>query len=141
MRDERSFRVTAREFGVVSSVLHRPWIENPCSSASRSIYVKKPRVLESQKLLHPLQRFIQRPLKCAAAWPLTGEAQLVLQPSIDHLQIGPTQHLLSPQHGHCVMSHATLMSWHVGLQLVFPAPQQLEAPAVPDHGVEGRKEA
>src|SRR6266566_2735989 len=39
------------------------------------------------------------------------------------------------------MAHAALVGWHIGLQLVFPAPEQLEAPAVPDHGVEGREEA
>src|SRR5436309_7411675 len=39
------------------------------------------------------------------------------------------------------MAHAALVGWHIGLQLVFPGPEQLEAPAVPDHGVEGREEA
>src|SRR5437868_3445872 len=39
------------------------------------------------------------------------------------------------------MTHAALMSWDIGLQLVFPTPEQLEAPAVPDHGVEWREEA
>ena len=58
-----------------------------------------------------------------------------------HLQIGPAQHLFAPQHGHSVMTHAALVGRHIGLQLVFPAPEQLEAPSVPDHRVEGRKKA
>jgi hypothetical protein len=58
--------------------------------------LKELRVLEFQKPLHLLQCLVQCPLKGAAAWPQTGEAQLVLQPSIDHLQIGPAQHLLAP---------------------------------------------
>jgi hypothetical protein len=36
---------------------------------------------------------------------------------------------------------SALVGRHIGLQLVFPAPEQLEAPAVPDDGVEGREEA
>ena len=101
-------------------------IEGPCLTAPSSTYVKLYeglRVLEFQKLLHLLQCVVQRPLKGAAAWPQTGEAQLVLQPSIDHLQICPAQHLLAPQHGHRVMAHAALVGWHIGLQLVFPAPE------------------
>ena len=43
-----------------------------------------------------LQCLVERQLKYAAAWPRAGEAQLVLQPAIDHLQIGPAQHLLAP---------------------------------------------
>jgi hypothetical protein len=53
-------------------------------------------VLEFQKLLHLLQCLVQRQLKGAASWPRAGEAQFVLQPAIDHLQIGPAQHLLAP---------------------------------------------
>src|SRR5580658_7475213 len=39
------------------------------------------------------------------------------------------------------MAHAALVGRQIGLQLVFPAPEQLETPSVPDHGVEGREEA
>ena len=53
-------------------------------------------VLEFQKLLHLVQCLVQRQMKGAAAWPRAGEAQLVLQPAIDHLQIGPAQYLLAP---------------------------------------------
>jgi hypothetical protein len=53
-------------------------------------------VLEFQKLLHLLQCLVQRQLKGTAARPRSGEAQLVLQPAIDHLQIGPAQYLLAP---------------------------------------------
>ena len=53
-------------------------------------------VLEFQKLLHPVQCLVQRQMKGAAAWPRADKAQLVLQPAIDHLQIGPAQYLLAP---------------------------------------------
>jgi len=39
------------------------------------------------------------------------------------------------------MTQAAFVGWHIGLQLVFPAPEQLEAPSVPHHGVEGCEEA
>jgi hypothetical protein len=57
---------------------------------------KAPGVLEFQKLLHLLQCLVQRQLKGTATWPRAGEAQLVLQPAIDHLQVGPAQYLLAP---------------------------------------------
>ena len=49
-----------------------------------------------QKLLHLIQCLVQRQVKGAAAWTRAREAQLVLQPAIDHLQIGPAQHLIAP---------------------------------------------
>ena len=52
--------------------------------------------LESQKPLHLLQRFIERPLKGSAAWPRAGKAQFVPQAAIHYFQIGPAQHLLAP---------------------------------------------
>src|SRR5579872_6679234 len=39
------------------------------------------------------------------------------------------------------MTHAPLVRWHISLQLVFPSPEQLEATAVPDYGIEGCEEA
>ena len=51
---------------------------------------------ELQKLLHLVQCLVQRQTKGAAARPRAGEAQLVLQPATDHLQIGPAHHLFTP---------------------------------------------
>jgi hypothetical protein len=52
--------------------------------------------LKFQKRLHPVQGVVQRQSKGAAAWPRAGEAQRVLQPASDYLQIGPAEHLLAP---------------------------------------------
>src|SRR5579862_1855280 len=97
--------------------------------------------LDFQKLPHVLQCLVQSPLKGTAAWPRADEAQLVLQPSIGYLQIGPAQHVLAPKHRHRIMAHAALVGRNIRLQLVLPFPKQLEAPAIPDHGVKGRQEA
>src|SRR5580698_634711 len=39
------------------------------------------------------------------------------------------------------MAHAALVGWHIGFEFVFPSPEQFKPPPIPDHGVEGRKEA
>src|ERR1700728_2348505 len=39
------------------------------------------------------------------------------------------------------MAHASFVRRHIGFQLVFPTPKQLEASPVPDHRVEGREQA
>jgi len=52
--------------------------------------------LEFQKLLDLLQCLVERQLKGAATWTRAGETQLVLQPAIDDLQIGPAQYVLAP---------------------------------------------
>src|ERR1700751_886451 len=39
------------------------------------------------------------------------------------------------------MAHAALVRRHVGFELVLPLPEQPEAAAIPDYGIEGREEA
>jgi hypothetical protein len=68
-------------------------IEGPCLNSN---IVKQLCGLEFQKLLHLMQCLVQRQFKAAAAWPRAGEAQLVLQLAVDHLEIRPAQHLLAP---------------------------------------------
>jgi len=52
--------------------------------------------LEFQKLLNPLQSLVQRHLKGPASRTRAREAEHMLQPAIDHLQIGPAEDLLAP---------------------------------------------
>src|ERR1700678_1696174 len=97
---------------------------------------------QTQKSPDPCELGIQAGAKRHIAWSTAAdEAEGGAQRSIGHCQISPSDHPIMPQQRQRVIAELALGRGGVGLEAIRPAPEDLEAAAVPCDGIEGGEQA
>src|SRR6266496_1066109 len=96
---------------------------------------------EAQKRSHAVQLRPQFTLEDAIARWRSDIANLGLELAVFHGEVAPANHAVAPTERQSVIAEPAFGRRRVGFETVDPAPQQLEAGAVPHHRVERRQQA